>query len=93
MKLINANALEKAIYEWMPKDQEIWMNSDIPPIENLVTSIMMTIQEQSPIEAIPVEWIEDWLSDHSILWDTPSEIHIRQILMDWKAEQEKRNEQ
>lgn len=32
MKLIDADALEKAIYEWMPKDQETWADSDIPPI-------------------------------------------------------------
>ena len=54
MKLIDADALEKAIYEWMPKDQETWMDSKIPPIENLVVSIMMTIQEQPTVEAEPV---------------------------------------
>lgn len=54
MRLIDADALEKAIYEWMPKDQETWMNSDIPPIENLVVSIMMTIQEQPTVDAVPV---------------------------------------
>lgn len=64
MKLISVDALEKAIYEWMPKDQETWMDSDIPPIKNLVASIMMTIQEQSPIEAIPVEWLEEKLTGH-----------------------------
>ena len=49
-RLIDANALEKAIYEWMPKDQEAWMDSDLPPIENLVVSIMMTIEEQPTVE-------------------------------------------
>lgn len=59
-RLIDADALEKAIYEWMPKDQETWADSDIPPIENLVVSIMMTIQEQPTIDAEPVRhgrWI------------------------------------
>jgi len=59
-KLIDADALEKAIYEWMPKDQETWMESDIPPIENLVVSIMMTIEEQPTVDAVPVKhgkWI------------------------------------
>ena len=59
MRLIDADALEKAIYEWMPKDQETYMDSEIPPIENLVVSIMMTIQEQPTVEAIPVEFIKD----------------------------------
>ena len=48
-RLIDADELEKAIYEWMPKDQETWMESKIPPIENLVVSIMMTINEQPTI--------------------------------------------
>lgn len=53
MRLIDADALEKAIYEWMPKDQETWVESDIPPIENLVVSIMMTIEEQPTVDALP----------------------------------------
>ena len=53
-RLIDGDALEKAIYEWMPKDQETWMDSKIPPIENLVISIMMTIQEQPTVDAEPV---------------------------------------
>ena len=62
MRLLDGDALEKAIYEWMPKDQEKWMDSKIPPIENLVVSIMMTIQEQQPVDAEPVRhgrWIRD----------------------------------
>ena len=57
MRLIDADALEKAIYEWMPKDQSTWMDSDLPPIENLVVSIMMTIQEQPTINTKYGEWI------------------------------------
>ena len=55
-RLIYADALEKAIYEWMPKDQETWMESDIPPVEDLVVSIMMTIEEQPTVDAVP-HWI------------------------------------
>lgn len=55
-RLIDADALEKAIYEWMPKNQEEWLDGDLPPIENLVVSIMMTIQEQPTIDAEP-QWI------------------------------------
>lgn len=62
MRLIDADLLEKEIYKWMPKDQETWMSSDIPPIENLVVSIMMTIQEQPTVDAVPVvhgKWIDE----------------------------------
>ena len=68
-RYIDADALATAIYEWMPKDQETWMESDIPPIENLVVSIMMTIEEQPTIDAVPVIRCKDckwWReSDHT----------------------------
>ena len=54
MRLIDVDALEKAINEWMPKDKETWLNSEIPPNENLVVSIMMTIQEQPTVDSEPV---------------------------------------
>lgn len=53
MRLIDADSLEKAIYKWMPKDMETWADSSIPPIENLVVSIMMTIEEQPTVN----QWI------------------------------------
>ena len=59
MRLIDADELEKAIYEWMPKDQSTWMDSYLPPIENLVVSIMMTIQEQPAVNAELVVRCED----------------------------------
>lgn len=61
-RLIDADLLEKEIYKWMPKDQETWMSSDIPPIEDLVVSIMMTIHEQPTVDAVPVvhgKWIDE----------------------------------
>ena len=62
-RLIDADKLEKEIYKWMPKDQETWMDSEIPPIENLVISIMMTIQAQPVVEAIPIDFLIDFLNE------------------------------
>ena len=59
-RLIDADELEKEINKWMSKVQNIWMDSEIPPIENLIVSIMMTIQAQPTVEAIPIEWIKNW---------------------------------
>lgn len=54
-RLIDADELEKAIYKWMPKDMETWADGPIPPIEDLVVSIMMTIEEQPTVNRwIPV---------------------------------------
>ena len=52
-RLIDADALEKAIYEWMPKAQETWMESEIPPIEILAESVLLTIDEQPTVEVLP----------------------------------------
>ena len=93
-RLIDGEALEKAIYEWMPKDQETWMDSDLPPIENLVVSIMMTIQEQPTVEAIPVEWIRKWEAE-AVDFDDKESIarldkaggdFIKWMILDWEAE-------
>ena len=68
MRLIDADLLEKEIYKWMPKDQETWMEGDIPPIENLVVSIMMTIQEQPTVDAVPARhgtWAREVLGSTS----------------------------
>jgi hypothetical protein len=61
MRLIDADALEKAIYKWMPKYEGTWMDGWISPIENLMILIMMTIQEQPTVDVEPVrhgEWSE-----------------------------------
>ena len=54
MRLIDVDALEKAIDEWMPKTQEEFEKSSISPIENLTVSLLMTIEEQPTVDAVPV---------------------------------------
>lgn len=75
-RLIDADLLEKEIYKWMPKDQETWMDSEIPPIENLVISIMMTIQEQPTVEAISIDFLIDFLNEK-----------ITELLESWRENQ------
>ena len=93
-RLIDGDALERAIYEWMPKDQEAWIDSDIPPIENLVVSIMMTIQEQPTVDAIPIEWIFDWENRYmnALPPEFQGETVIELFMEDWRKEQEKQND-
>jgi hypothetical protein len=52
MRLIDADALIDAINKWMP-NQEEFMESAIPPIENLAVSVLLTIEEQPTIDAVP----------------------------------------
>lgn len=48
-RLIDADALEKAIYEWVPKVQETWAESELSLIEILAESVLLTIEEQPTI--------------------------------------------
>lgn len=59
MRLINADALIDAINKWMPSQEE-FMESAIPPVENLAVSVLMTIEEQPTVDAVLVrrgKWI------------------------------------
>ena len=58
-RLIDAESLKKAIYKWIPKAPEDLLKSEIPLIENLVVSMMMTIEEQPTIDAISISFIEE----------------------------------
>ena len=58
------------------------MDSDIPPIENLVVSIMMTIQEQPTVDAIPVDWIMRYAKDYKDKSDNP----FMDMIEDWECE-------
>ena len=52
MRLIDADALIDAINQWMP-NQEEFMESTIPPIENLAVSVLLTIEEQPTVGTVP----------------------------------------
>ena len=55
-RLIDAESLKKAIYKWIPKAPEDLLKNEIQLIENLIVSMMMTIDEQPTIDAEP-HWI------------------------------------
>ena len=45
-RLIDADLLKDNVLKWLPKDMDELNDSGIPPIENLVVSLMMEIEEQ-----------------------------------------------
>lgn len=92
MRLIDGDALERVIYEWMPKDQGAWMDSDIPPIENLVVSIMMTIQEQQTVDAVPVQWLYDLADKKEEEKDIKLSAMIKGVVALWHMEKRKKND-
>lgn len=47
------------------------------------------IDEQPTVDAIPVQWIEEWLLSCDV---TYKRLAIESLLKDWQAEQEKQND-
>ena len=75
MELIDRDEAIKAINDVLMEDvrHRVWLK--------------LRINNLKPVDAIPIEWIEKWLSDRSsCLERTASEIHIKQIISDWEAE-------
>ena len=56
MRLIDADELKKKFSEWLPKEGKEWLESCIPPIENLSVSAIMEIEEAPTIEAARGAW-------------------------------------
>ena len=60
-RLIDADLLKDNVLKWLPKDMDELNDSGIPPIENLVVSLMMEIEEQPTsfdVEAVVKEFEE-----------------------------------
>lgn len=59
-RLIDADELKRNVLKWMPKDQSDYMDSAIPPLENLTVSMVMEIDDAPTVDAVPVRhgrWI------------------------------------
>ena len=54
MRLIDADELKRNVLKWMPKDQSDYMDSAIPPLENLTVSMVMEIDDAPTVDAVPV---------------------------------------
>ena len=54
MRLIDADELEKCILKWLPREASDVEDCGIAFNENMVVSMMMEIEEQPTIDAIPV---------------------------------------
>ena len=58
----------------------------------LIEAFSILINSALKVDAIPIEWIEKWLSDRrSCLERTASEISIKQIIADWEAENRRKH--
>lgn len=53
MRLIDADALKENLSKWL-KEVDPTHPSDIPPIDDIIVSTLMTIEEEPTVEAEPV---------------------------------------
>lgn len=60
MRLINADSLKKNLIKWMKQDDQTHP-SEIPPLDDMIVSTIMTVDEEPTVEAIPVEYIRHWI--------------------------------
>ena len=102
MRLINADALiEDLKYDVEldartldDTDLSFGRNRELVQYDKDCKQNMVDILKNAPtVDAVPIEWIGDWLYDHSTLQRTETEINIMLMITDWQKEQEKQNDQ
>lgn len=58
-RLVDADELKRNLLKWMPKDQSDYMDSAIPPLENLTVSMVMEIDDAPTVDAVEVVRCKD----------------------------------
>lgn len=57
MRLIDADSLKENLSKWL-KQVDSTHPSDIPPMDDIIVSTIMTIEEEPTVEAIPIGFIK-----------------------------------
>ena len=58
MRLIDAESLKENLSKWL-KQVDPTHPSDIPPMDDIIVSTIMTIEEEPTVDAIPISFIEE----------------------------------
>lgn len=84
MRLIDADALKDNMSKWLKEADKY--PSDIPPMEDIIVSTIMTIEEEPTVDAIPVEWIEETMQLAEKVGAKEYAEHLEVLLDDWAEE-------
>ena len=76
MKLINSDKLRNDVLKWMPPDPCGQEYLEAPFETDICVSMMQTIDEQEPVDAIPCDFI--WKLIHE-----PNNIGIKSYVLSW----------
>ena len=58
MRLIDAESLKENLIKWL-KQVDPTHPSDIPPMDDIIVSTIITIEEEPTVDAIPISFIEE----------------------------------
>ena len=75
--MIDAESLKENLSKWL-KQVDPTNPSDIPPMDDIIVSTIMTIEEEPTVDAIPVEWIQAHVTT----------IEQQRLLDDWAERKE-----
>ena len=86
MRLIDAESLKENLSKWL-KQVDPTHPSDIPPMDDIIVSTIMTIEEEPTVDAIPIEWIENYLRNYRYM--APIEKNfVREMIKAWAERKE-----
>lgn len=60
-RLIDADSLIKNLSKWM-KQVDPTHPSEIPPLDDMIVSTIMTVEEEPTVDAIPITFIWDFMN-------------------------------
>lgn len=89
MRLIDADELRKNVLKWLPSDPCGREEKEHPFEEDICVSMLMEIEEQEPVEAIPCEFIQELIHDPNNI-GTKNYV-LSWLLKEWKNESERNN--
>lgn len=76
MKLINADKLRKNVLKWLPPDPCGREEKEHPFETDICVSVIQTIDEQEPIDAIPCDYIRELIHN-------PNNIGTKSYVLSW----------
>ena len=86
-RLIDADSLNKNLSKWM-EQVDPTHPSEIPPLDDMIVSTMMTVEEEPTVDAIPVEWIRKYTEENRLYQSDDFDLYISDMIADWAERKE-----
>lgn len=91
MRLIDADKLtKKLVYRQWDIDDDIGATEDTIRVDEVGNCIDI-VKKQKTVEAIPIEWIEQWAKERNKMGYTIDMCYTNDLIIDWRKENEDKN--